>query len=308
MIGEDLMRCSTGHGEFAVRSDDVRHVARAEQLRDEAAADGRVGALSLGSQLVPVFSLEQTLGLTAHSRRTQADQHIAVTGEGANLVGWLVDQLTREPASGVKMSPMPPAVGGRACQWFEAVVRYASGDVGLLLDPRQLSPLGHHAVAAHRHAAAFTSPALGHVSSAEPVALLFSTAAFPSSAIDKFALSGRQVAAIVQPTGTVAVPGCAPHVSGLMIWRDAAVPIVDYRANPRDQSRQWRRLIARCGARSQWLVAFAIDDEVVMHRPGADNRPIDGAAGPPFASVLFDVNGDRVALLDLDALVPGLSG
>jgi len=302
MIVEDLLRCTTGHGEFAIRSRDVRHVARAEQLRVDDAPDGRAGALRLANHTVPVFSLDHALGLSHGRAIAQADHHIAVTGDGSTLVGWLVDKLTREPAPEVKMAPMPPFIGGHACRWFEGVVTCANADVVLLIDPRELSPLRDHVFAGDRSEPAFLPAVIARPSSADPVALVFSTAAFPASPIDKFALSGRQVAAIVQPTHTIPVPGCASHVSGLTLWRDAVVPVVDYRADTRVQSANWRRLIARCGTRAQSLVAFAIDDQVVMHRPAADNLPVTDVACPPFASAVFDVNGDRVALLDVDAL------
>jgi chemotaxis signal transduction protein len=304
MIVEDLLRCTTSHGEFAVRSRDVRHVARAEQLRMDDVADGRVGALRLGNQIVPVFSLDHALGLGGRPATADADQHIAVTGEASTLIGWLVDKLTREPATNVKMAPMPPFVGGHACRWFEGVVTCANGDLVLLIDPRELSPLRDHVFAGDRSEPALLPAVVAQPSSADPVALVFSTAVFPASTIDKFALSGRQVAAIVQPTQTIAVPGCASHVAGLTLWRDAVVPVVDYRADNREQPAHWRRLIARCGARAQSLIAFAIDDQVLMHRPAADNLMVDGAC-PPFASAVFDVNGDHVALLDVDALADG---
>ena len=302
MIAEDLLRCTTGQRDFAIRSGDIRHVARAEQLRFEEDQDGRIGSLRLGSQTIPVFSLEAALGLTDVAGRPHVDQHIAVTGEGANLVGWLVDKLTREAATNVKMAPMSPFVGGHACRWFEGVVTCAGGDPILLIDPRELSPLRDDVFAADRSEPVFMPAVIAGRSSADPVALVFSTAVFPASSIDKFALSGRQVAAIAEPSRTIVVPGCAAHVAGLMMWRDAVVPVVDYRDRSREQPAHCRRLIARCGTRSQSLIAFAIDDEVLMHRPAAENRSLNDIPCPPFASAVFDVNGDRVALLNLDAL------
>jgi chemotaxis signal transduction protein len=277
-------------------------VARAEQMRAHESADGRVGVLKLGSQVVPVLCLEHALGLTSTAPSTSTDQHIAVTGEGAGLVGWLVDKLTRESVAGVKVAPVPHSVGGDACRWFEAVVTCANGDVVLLIDPRELSPFGDHAFTRVRGEPAFTPATIAPSTSADPVALVFSTAVFPSSPIDKYALSGRQVAAIVQPGRAIRVPGCAAHVSGVTVWRDVVVPIVDYRNDARDELPQERRLIARCGERAQSLIAFAIEDEVRMHRPAADDQLIDDVPCPPFASGVFNVNGDRVALLNVDAL------
>jgi chemotaxis signal transduction protein len=279
-------------------------VARAEQLRVDPAADGRVGVLRLSTQLVPVFSLASALGL-ADPAATHGDQHIAVTGEGEQLVGWLVDMLTREPAAGVKIAPVPKSVGGQAGRWFEAVVTCSSGDVVLLIDPRHLGPFSATPLDRDEDPAFAAPVAIAHAEPKEPVALVFSTPVLPEWPVDKFALSARQVAAIVPPTQLIALPGSAAHVAGLTLWRDAAVPIVDYRRDRREHSRHWRRLIARCTSVPHALVAFAIDDGVVMHRTGGDDRSTPDVACPPFASGVFNVNGDRVALLDLDALVAG---
>ena len=302
MIGEDLLRCATAHGEFAIRSHEVRHVARAEQLRTDDRSDGSIGVLKLGHQLVPVFALERALGLANGESSTHADQHIAVTGEGNQLVGWLVDRLTREAAADVRIAAIPPTVGGSACRWFEAVVTLcSSGDNILLLNPNELSPFRDASGGAAMLPPPPVPPVISQASS-EPVALVFSTAVLPEAAVDKFALSGRQVAAIVQPTQTISIPGSAPHVAGLTLWRDVVVPIVDYRRDARQQSPHWRRLIARCSS-AQSLIAFAIDDNVMMHRPANDDRPVGDIDRPSFVSGVFDVNGDRVALLDVDALL-----
>jgi hypothetical protein len=50
------------------------------------------------------------------------------------------------------------------------------------------------------------------------------------------------------------------------------------------------------------LVAFSIDADVAMHGRGTDYAQMPDVAGPPFCSGLFDVNGEPVGLLDLDAL------
>jgi len=306
MIGEGLLRCATGEDEFAIRAHDVRHVARADQLRSDETTDGRAGVVRLGGHLVPVFRLRSTLGLPPLDTAARHEQHIAVTGDHDELVGWLVDRISREPeTSTAQIAALPAAIGGKARHWFEGVVTCADRRTILLLDPKRLDPLRPNTSPRDEDdQKPFVPQLTARIEQAEPVALVFSTPSLPDSRIDKFALSGRQVAAIVQPSDPIGVPGCAPHVAGLTLWRDVVVPIVDFRRGSRAGSSQQRRLIARCAV-SHSLMALTIDADVVMHRPAADNKLVVDVPCPPFANGVFDLNGDKVALLDLDALVTG---
>jgi chemotaxis signal transduction protein len=305
-MNDDLLRCAAGNREFAIRAHEVRHVARADQLRHDEVNDGRVGAVKLGGQQVPVFSMSRVLGLSGDEERVQGDQHIAVTGDPQELVGWLVDRLVREPAHQVRISALPAFIGGQARRWFCGVVTGPDREPILLIDPRRLNPLSDNTVTTDDPLDTFTPVAGIAGTKAEPVALVFSTAALPPSTASRYALSGRQVAAIVQPSDPITVPGCAAHVAGLTLWRDVVVPILDYRSERRTDGANRRRLIARCSTSGKHaLVAFAIDPEVVMHRPVIDNRLMPGIPCPPFAHGVFEVDGDQVVLLDLDALVAG---
>ena len=51
------------------------------------------------------------------------------------------------------------------------------------------------------------------------------------------------------------------------------------------------------------LVAFEVDAEITLHRPGAGDQKAAGVACPPFAAGMFDIGGEPVALLDLDVLL-----
>jgi chemotaxis signal transduction protein len=305
---EGILRCFVGAEQYAFRTRDVRHVARAEQLRDSADADGRVGLLKLGGQHVPVFSLGRVLGrpgITDQARN--ADHHIAVTGDRDELVGWLVDRVARTatPERG-GVAPIPRSIGSPASRWFEAVVTFDADDSALLIAPQYLNPL------AARPADRDDTPAFGGGPATaearpEPVAVLFSTDSLPPSAARRYALSGRQIAAIVSPTAPILVPGCADHVRGVTIWRQSVVPVIEFRSEgttPPAANR--RRLIAQGGTRSHGsLVGLTIDAEIVMHRPAADHRALADVDCPAFCSGMFDINGEVVGLLDLDRLLTG---
>jgi chemotaxis signal transduction protein len=171
----------------------------------------------------------------------------------------------------------------------------------LLINPGQLNPLCREATNAA--VPAFVQLPLSDDPRAEPVAVVFSTTVLPSTATNRFALSARQVAAIVQPTEMLGVPGSAAHVSGLTLWRDVVVPVFDFREEKSSSGANRRRLIARCGVNAhQSLIAFEIDAEVSMHKPAADDRLVPDAPCPSFAAGIYNINGDQVALLDPDAL------
>lgn len=303
--GDGILCCDVGHERFAFRSGDVRHVERAEYMRPDRGDDRRRGTLRLGGQTVPVFALRDVLGRPAPDHRSPGDEgHIAVTGDRHSLAGWLVDRIARpaQPAPG-DIAPLPSIVGAPATSWFEGIVWLGEEESALLLAPHRLhSPT--HGAGAHQGDVAFERPqAPGN--EPEPVAVVFSTTVLPQSAARRYALSGRQIAAIVQPTAPIAVPGCSEFVGGVTWWRRTVVPVIDFRA-PADRhvTPHRRRLIAQCGSgHGGSLVAFSIDAEVIMCRPAADHRLLPAVPCPRFASGVFDVNGEAVALLDLDALL-----
>lgn len=309
--GDDsILCCDVGRERFAFRSADVRHVERADCMRAERGDGGRIGTLKLGEQHVPVFALDEVLGRTPPGGRPSSfDGHIAVTGGRQALVGWLVDRIARvaQPAHG-NIAVLPSIVGARASSWFEGIVWLGEDESALLLAPDRLTaPLRRNQP--HDDEVAFEQ--MPSVAAAlESVAVVFSTTVLPASDAFRYALSGRQIAAIVQPTPPTAVPGCNDYVDGVTWWRRTAVPVIDFRA-PADRmaTTYRRRLIVQCGARQHGsLVAFSIDPGVFMCRPAADHCLLPAVPCPRFASGVFDVNGETVALLDLDALLTSEAG
>jgi len=108
---------------------------------------------------------------------------------------------------------------------------------------------------------------------------------------------------VVQPSAPIPIPGAASHVLGITRWRRSVVPVVEFRSGS-GRSTPERRLIAQGGASGPGsLVAFSIETEIVMHRPGSNHTLIANAECPPFCAGLFDVDGEVVGLLDLDALL-----
>ena len=310
MSREDgLVCCTVGDKQYALRGADVRQIVRVEKMRAASASDNRAGTLDLAGQAVPVFRLGSVLGRAASQKQMsgQGGNHIAVTGEGGEVVGWLVDRVVRTTLSeDARVAPLPAVVGSTATSWFEALVKLGGTSI-LLIAPQYLNPLAQRKLrsdfgkALGVHVARATSAA-----SAEKVVLLFSTPALPRCAAARFALSGRQVASIAQPMSPIPVPGSAPYISGVAWWRNLVVPVIDFRGSGEhdDAAQRRRQVIAQCGPRvGNTLIAFAVDAEISLHRPGAGDERAAGVPCPPFAAGMFDIGGEPVALLDLDALL-----
>ena len=233
--GEGILCCDVGHERFAFHSSDVRHVERAEYMRPDRGADGHLGTLKLGGQLVPVFRLAEVLGRANHVPSHDRAGHIAVTGDRNALTGWLADRIERsaQPAPD-DIAALPAIVGAQASSWFEGIVRLGEDESALLLAPdRLISPAP--GLEPSLTDQAFIPQRSVTAGGPERVAVVFSTAVLPGSATSRYALSGRQVAAIVQPRAPVAVPGSYDHVGGITWWHRAVVPVIDFRA-PSDRT------------------------------------------------------------------------
>ena len=257
---------------------------------------------------MPVFRLGSVLGRTGAQRNApnSGGHHIAVTGEGGELVGWLVDRVVRTPLSqDAQIVALPAVVGPAATSWFEALVKLGGTSI-LLLAPQSLNPLSPRQPRAGAIGSSAAPAAKKPGDSAEQIVLLFSTPALPRCAAPRFALSGRQVAAISQPMSPIPVPGSAPYVTGVAWWRNLVVPVIDFRGPGEhdDEAQRRRQLIAQCGPRlGNTLVAFAVDAEIALHRPGTGDERAAGVPCPSFAAGMFDIGGEPVALLDLDSLL-----
>jgi chemotaxis signal transduction protein len=305
---EGLVCCAVGDDTYALRGADVHQLVRVEQMLSAGDTDVRAGTLELAGESVPVFRLGAVLGRSSASGAANAGHHIAVTGEPGALVGWLVDRIVRTPLyDGAQVVALPVVVGGDATAWFEAIVRLDDDSV-LLLAPQYLNPLAEPPArpAPPDGARSFSASPSAAAGAAEPMILLFSTPALPHCEAPRYALSGRRIAAIAQPLSPIVVPGSAPHVTGVAWWRNAVVPLIDFRAPGRhvDEAQLRRCVIARCGTRlDSALVAFPVNSDIAVHRPSADDRQSAAAPHPDFTLGMFDVDGEAVALLDLDALL-----
>jgi chemotaxis signal transduction protein len=264
--GDEFIRCTVGARQLAFRAVDVAHTARVDRLRPGADADGRIGSLDISGQAIPVFDLGRTLGAppSAGTASPVVNQHIAVTGRPGELVGWVVDGMAPAVwAGGTTIVPLPPMVGAPATSWFQAVVRYR-GDSVLVLTPSRLR-----------------CEPMSHVGSAPPR---------PRADVPRFAIGPRQIVAIVKALPINDVPGSAAHVIGVSWWRNALVPVIDFRGRTAlEAAPRGRFLLALCGGRRRGgIVAF----------------PIASASSlPTFVDDAFHVGDETAGLLNLDTLL-----
>ena len=300
MIGETLVCCTVGDAAYAVRSTDVRQIVRVERMRECSATDGRVGTIDMAGSTVPVFPLGRALGHA--TRPAPLGHHVVLTGGDDDQIGWLVDRVERTPINdGAVVAPLPPMVGARALRWFTAIVRTADRSV-LLMAPRGANTFAR----ANSQLADTCAIGAARISTHPPAPILvFATPALPPANVSRFGLSCRRVVAVAQEVALTVVPGSNHHVAGLAWWRDAVMPVVDFRGRVASEGATRRRcLVARGSERlGAAYIGLPVDSDITMHQPRTEDLQAADVACPPFAVGVFDVGGSQpVALLNLDAL------
>jgi len=311
-----LVSCTVGTRQFAMRGADVREIVRAERMRPSGRSDGSTGTLVVAGNSIPVYSLGAVLDNTTASSASGAagtdaapsGHHIVVTHGSQGPIGWLADRIVRSHLT-ERFDVLPlPFLTSVSNGWFEGVL-IVEGSPLLLVSPRRLDPRvardRTHSDAAIPETDAPAAPP--SVDAGPPLVVMFSSPALPPSGAPRYALSARRIAAVVQSLDVTPVPGCPPHVTGVAVWRGMVMPVIDFRpAGERTTAIEGTRfLIARCGRTLRGgSVAFAVDSELGLHKPTAEDREADGDdSTPSFIAGTFNVLGDRLALLDLDALL-----
>jgi chemotaxis signal transduction protein len=314
-----MVSCIVGARQYAMRGTDIREIARAERMRRTSVpgrSDGAVGTLAVGGEAIPVYSLAAILEGTAPAAgHASTGHHIVVTHGAQGPVGWLADRIVRSHLNDrLDVLPLPAVVANGATNWYEGLLIVDDAPL-LLLSPSRLDPRATR----DRAASDVVSPepeiaaAPASADAASTLVVTFSSPALPRCGAERYALSARRIAAVVQSLTVTPVPGCPPHVTGVAVWRNDVMPVVDFRsASERSAAGTGHRfLIARCGRPLRGgSVAFAVDTELTLHQPTRDDREADEIeSSPAFVAGTFIVSGDRLALLDLDMLLlTGLTG
>lgn len=306
-----LVSCAVGEVEYALRSADIVAVMRAERMRAPAASESGIGVVTVGSERVCVHSLGATIGTEPSAASPARDRHVVVLRGSTGPVGWLVDRVSRSHVSEVSdVLPLPAIVGARARRWFGGIVSTGERTM-LLLSP---CPTGAPEFASETNAnQAFAppndqtprSPAIN-----APLVVTFGSRALPAFGAVRYAISARRVAGIESGLQIVHVPGTELPVTGISVWRSEALPILDFGSSrPEHERDHGRLLILRGGgATTGTAVAIPVDAETALCQPTHENvllgrSRVAGRDLPPFVVGLFDVRGQKVALIDPDALL-----
>jgi chemotaxis signal transduction protein len=309
-VSGGLVSCVVGARQYAMRGADIREIVRAERMRVSGKREGSVGTLIVGGEAIPVYSLAAILdGAAPPENVTTSGHHVVVTPGAQGPIGWLADRIVRSQLSDrLDVLPLPAVLETGAASWFEGLL--IVDDVPLLLlSPRNLDPRVTRAPAVADAPTPASDPALATPSrdAGPALVVMFSSPALPPSGAARYALSARRIEAVVQSLAVTPVPGCPPHVTGVAVWRSHVMPVVDFRANSERSTavEGTRFLIARCGRPLRGgSVAFAVDSELALHKPTREDREAEEIESrPPFVAGTFIVSGDRLALLDLDALL-----
>ncbi|MFI5179272.1 MAG: chemotaxis protein CheW [Vicinamibacterales bacterium] len=309
----DIVTCVISGAQYALGGRHIREIVRGEHMRRDGRPDDAAGVVTVDGAKIPVHSLASIL--TRHAGAGEAPQtagrHIIVTQTSRGAVGWLVDRIARSklPAD-TQVTPLPPMLGRPATSWFEGLLRVEDRSL-LLLSPEHLDPRAASAPPDRDECLLMSPPARTTVPRGGiPAGLVvtFSSPALPRCSAPRYALSARRVAVVVRSLPVCMVPGSARFIVGVTFWRGEALPVIDFRdAADRDATSDAHRfLVARCGGpMSGTSVAFSVDAEMALHQPTRDDRAADDDVGfvPPFVAGMFDVGGNRLALLDLDALL-----
>jgi len=292
--------CIVGGDQYAVRGDAVRLVARAEQMRERPAEDGRAGVVPFAGGEIPVYGLAALLG-GARDTRT-SDRHIVVAGSRDNATALLVDRVVRAPLGRARELPLPPVVGDDAARWFSGLLTLAETSC-LVLNPAGLRPEASEPLPVPRrtpHAAHRTPDA------AADLIFVFTSAGLPPCGGARQAVHASRLSAIVHGLASVPVPGCAHHVAAVGAWRDTAVAVVDYSRGAIATRAATRFAVLRASADT--LVAVPIDADAALRRATPADRRAAGAAPPAHVRGIFQSGGERVALLDLERIAGGGAG
>jgi chemotaxis signal transduction protein len=278
-----LVRCRTGGERYGLEMTWVHGIQRADRLRPDPGAGGRVGWLPGRGGEVEVFSLAALLGRPF--REAGAGQHALVLNTAPARRGILVDHVAQAARVEADHLLPLPALARPAAGFFEGLV-LGPDEVLLVLAPERLCPdaPSHGCPDGEGAGRALGAAPVWDFAAGKWERSPGQLVLFPLSETAAgerplaFGLSIAQVAEIVESPALTPVPGAPAVVRGLVAWRGRAVPVLDLAQRlglpPLSPGRGTRLLVARDPAHAG-PVGLLVRAPVRMLRLPAPHTPSD---------------------------------
>jgi chemotaxis signal transduction protein len=296
-----LLRCGAEGAAYGLDATGVLSIQRAERLRPAPGDGGLVGRLGD----LPVHSLAHLLG--GRSTTAARTQQVVVLDTGNGPWGLLVDRAAPMPAEASRtLAPLPPLVADPATDFWLGAVRVGE-EVLLVLDAERLRPDAEQRPSWQPRPVP-ARPAFAPRRGGPRQLVLFSTTTAPPGRRSVvFGLSLAQVAEICEPLPVLTVPGAPEGVSGLVVWREHLVPVLDLAGRlglpAAAPERRMRLLIAATPGPSA-LLAFPVRPGIRLLRLPAASLPSRRELPIPPDRVwgIVELEDDTVILPDLEKL------
>jgi chemotaxis signal transduction protein len=301
-------------------------VERTETLQRNPRGHDPVGWLLDADAEIPVHSLAERLSGRAAPGNPAGPVLVLSSAQG--LWGLMVERLTRREVERRQILPFPALPGNghsgprSETPPYAGVVRVAD-EIHLLLDAGRLAPRPPAAPtdreayegAARRSVASVprrsdrpAAPPMARSREAGQVLAFSAGLAKLNGRPVRFALSVSQLAEVIGEARYTEVPGAAPFLLGLYLWRDRALPVVDLAAAvglpPRQRANPGRLLICRANGSGE-LLGLEVDRSLTLRKLPLENQPYHGPL--PFASErilgCFELPEELLAIPDLAGLM-----
>ncbi|OAI54585.1 hypothetical protein AYO44_03320 [Planctomycetaceae bacterium SCGC AG-212-F19] len=306
-----FLHCIAAGDSYLIDRRWVRGVYPAGSLLRAAGEDAHAGNLALDGATIPVYELARQLHGACPGRGTGPAQ-VIVLATAPSAWGLLVDEVRTDVRAGEgAVLPLPPCVANLA--YLEGVYQH-DGKLMLVLSPSGLHPErpdegdmeGARADAGIRMLPAPPVPPGRRVTEKKILLCPVYRSNLPRRAV-ALGLSIAQVNEVGTPGPVITVPGAPPHVAGLTVWRNLALPVIDLGGAVADKpaaERAAHRLVVAHAPHSLEPAAFLVRAPVqVAHLPLAcvpSRRalPFD----PTYLRGCFEIPNETVVVPDLDRL------
>lgn len=325
-----IAHCRIGIDRFAIDLNVLLGIERTDRLQLAPPEPGSDATAAIGWLLgteedVPVFSLARRLGLPNAGRATRhAGAVLLCAGRaGAGRSGLLVDRIDRSERPAETIHPLPEALLRAGISGFGGVVEEA-GTLSLLVDLAAMAagererdatdakdPRDREDAKDEKDRGDARVPTAGGARRASRVLIADLLARDAQGRRMAVAFALAQVAEVVEALPILTVPGAPPRFSGLILWRDRPVVVLDLAGGlsgvgkltafdrPSDRFvivNVGREPVAVAVGRDVRFERFPLADPAVVRAPEAATRGVLGD---------YDLSDSRLLVFDLSRSLAG---